>query len=217
LTKNPRLNQDHPSRGDMWQRYKISRKVLKGKTPSELRDSANRECCEQEIGKIHVGNPVNDRSRPSVGTRGRDRKPIDILIIETHTSKWVGLAVGETPRVNLNRPSTWDTCQKSEESRGSAFCESWRTCNSKSRSAILRKEESSMWDPADIISSKRGIENFHGENPKVARTVHSRGRVATITIVVKFPERKVIHRKIVNREIGDSVDKRFSAFRHSKP
>jgi hypothetical protein len=149
-------------------------------------------------------------------TRVDDWK-IDILIIETHTSKWVGLAVGETPRVNLNRPSTWDTCQKSEESRGSTFCESWRTCNSKSRSAILRKEESSMWDPADVISSKRGIENFHGENPKVARTVHSRGRVATIAIVVKFPERKVIHRKIVNREIGDSVDKRFSAFRHSKP
>jgi hypothetical protein len=89
----------------------------------EFWDSANREFCEQEIRKIHVGNPVNDQSCPSVGTHGRDRKPIDILAIDTHIGKGFGFVVGENMRVNLNHPSTWDACQKLEESQGSAFHE----------------------------------------------------------------------------------------------
>jgi hypothetical protein len=32
-----------------------------------------------------------------------------------------------------------------------------------------------------------------------------------------FPKGKVNHKKFKHREIKDSVDKRFSAFRHSKP
>jgi hypothetical protein len=91
-----RLNQDRPYRGDTWRRYKISGKVPKGKTPLEFQDSGNWRFCEQEIEKIPVGNTVNDRSRPSMGTHGRDRKPIDISIIGTHIGKCSNFEVGET-------------------------------------------------------------------------------------------------------------------------
>jgi hypothetical protein len=63
--------------------------------------------------------------------------------------------------------------------------------NMESRISILRKEESSMWDPIDIISSERGIKDLKSQRPEsISGPFISRGCVATIEAIGGNPDRE---------------------------
>jgi hypothetical protein len=71
-------------------------------------------------GKSIVKTPI--QSEPSIcWDRWQSSRVIDVLAIGTHTGKCFWFGVWRSPRLNLDRPSIWDACRRSEESRGSAY------------------------------------------------------------------------------------------------
>jgi hypothetical protein len=57
----------------------------------------------------------------AIGERPDRKSSIDVLAIGTHTGKCFWFGIWRSPRLNLDCPSIWDACRRSEEDRGSAY------------------------------------------------------------------------------------------------